>query len=65
MSAAVVGLALGFALGAVGSLLLMGLGTVRRGQRIPFGPFMLAGAGLGLVAGEPLATGYLRLVGIA
>ena len=65
VSAAVVGLALGFALGAVGSLLLMGLGTVRRGQRIPFGPFMLAGAGLGLVAGEPLAIGYLRLVGIA
>ena len=62
---AVVGLALGFALGAVGSLLLMGLGAVRRGQRIPFGPFMLAGAGLGLLAGEPLAAGYLRVVGIS
>lgn len=36
-----------------------------RGLRIPFGPFMLAGAGIGLVAGEPLATAYLSLVGLS
>ena len=63
--AAAVGLAAGFVLGAVGSLLLLGLGVVRRGERIPFGPFMLAGAAVGLLAGAPVAAGYLGLVGLA
>ena len=63
--AAVVGLALGFALGALGAVALLALGLVRRGTRIPFGPFMLAGAAGGLFAGDPLAAAYLRLVGLA
>lgn len=36
-----------------------------RGLRIPFGPFMLVGAGAGLVVGEPVAAAYLSLVGLA
>ena len=36
-----------------------------RRARVPHGPFMLAGAGLGMFLGQPLWEGYLQLVGIA
>lgn len=62
---AVVGLGAGFALGAVGGVLLLAATGRRRGVRIPFGPFMLAGAALGLFLGAPLGDSYLRLVGLA
>lgn len=70
---AAVGLAAGFVLGAVvgAALLVLARAGERaaegtgRGLRIPFGPFMLAGAGVGLAAGEPLAAAYLALVGLA
>ena len=47
--------------GAVGVALIA---TRRAGRRsaIPFGPFMLAGAGVGLLAGDDLAAWYLGLV---
>ena len=35
------------------------------GTAIPFGPWMFAGAWIGIFAGEPLASGYLNLVGLA
>lgn len=35
-----------------------------RGSRIPFGPFMLVGAFVALLAGDALSDGYLRLVGL-
>ncbi len=60
----VVGIAAGFLLGGIfgGALLL-----VRRAHRssaLPFGPWMLAGAWLGLLAGEPIARAYLTLFGL-
>jgi leader peptidase (prepilin peptidase)/N-methyltransferase len=64
-SAAAVGLAAGFLIGAaVGALVLVASGG-RRGIRVPFGPFMLVGAVVGLLAGTPLAAAYLRAVGLA
>ena len=61
------------AVGAFGAFLLGGLfGVVlllaRRAGRtssIPFGPWMLLGAWLGIFFGEALAAGYLRLYGLA
>lgn len=61
-SATAVGLGAGFALGALVGAVLLRHG---RGVRIPFGPYLLAGAAVGLFAGEPLASAYLRLTGLA
>ena len=61
----VVGAFLGFLLGGVVGVLLI---LARRGSRksmIPFGPYMLLGTWIGIVAGGPLATAYLRAVGLA
>lgn len=64
VGAAVVGLGLAFALGAVvGAVVLLGRGG-GRGSRIPFGPFMLLGTLGGVLAGAPLAAAYLSLVGL-
>jgi len=59
--------------GALGAFLLGGLFgiavlIVRRGGRgtaIPFGPWMFAGAWLGIFAGEPLVGAYLTAVGLS
>ncbi|MEJ5868711.1 prepilin peptidase [Pseudokineococcus sp. 5B2Z-1] len=50
--------------GLVGVVLLA---TRRAGRRsaIPFGPFMLLGAAVGVAAGPGLAAGYLGLLGVA
>jgi len=61
----VVGLAMGFAIGAVVGVGLILTGRHRRGLRVPHGPFLLSGAAVGLFAGAPLWDGYLRLVGLA
>ncbi|GAA1522419.1 leader peptidase (prepilin peptidase)/N-methyltransferase [Agromyces terreus] len=52
-----------FLLGGLAGLVL--LVTRRAGQRtaIPFGPWMLLGAWVGIVVGEPVATWYLALAG--
>lgn len=60
-----VGLMGGFAVGAVVVLALMAWGRMRRGTAVPHGPFMLAGAAIGLFAGVPIAETYLRVVGLA
>lgn len=53
-----------FLLGGIfGALLLVGRRVGRRSS-IPFGPWMLAGAWLGIFAGESLAGGYLGLFGL-
>jgi leader peptidase (prepilin peptidase)/N-methyltransferase len=44
---------------------LLATGAAKRGTGIPFGPWMLAGTWVGVLAGEPLAAAYLRLVGLA
>jgi leader peptidase (prepilin peptidase)/N-methyltransferase len=60
----VVGLALGFAIGAVTGVLLIASGRSHRGARIPHGPFLLTGAAIGMFAGTPVSEAYLRLVGL-
>ena len=62
-----------FAVGAFAAFLLGGLFAVvllvtRRVERtggIPFGPWMLAGAWVGVFAGGTVATAYLTLLGLA
>jgi len=63
-SAVVVGWFAGFLIGGVIGVAL--LVTRRAGRRtaLPFGPWMLLGAWLGLVAGPELVAAYLRLVGL-
>ena len=58
------GLFLGFLLGALFGIALI---AARRGGRktaVPFGPFMLAGALVAVVAGEDLAAAYLAGTGL-
>jgi leader peptidase (prepilin peptidase)/N-methyltransferase len=59
-----VGLLGGFLVGAVVGVALMLRGHAGRRTRVPHGPFMLAGAALGLFLGQPLWTGYLAVVGV-
>lgn len=58
------GLFLGFLLGGLFGVALI---AVRRGGRktaVPFGPFMLLGVLVAVVAGQPLVDGYLELSGL-
>jgi leader peptidase (prepilin peptidase)/N-methyltransferase len=64
VAAAVVGIASGFLLGGVFGVLLIVLRRAGRRSAIPFGPWMLAGAWVGVLAGVPVAQGYLALVGL-
>ncbi|GAB3281727.1 A24 family peptidase [Kineosporia babensis] len=61
---AVVGGFAAFLLGAVVGLGAILFAGATRKSMIPFGPFMLAGAGLGLVYGTPLVDWYLGLSGL-
>lgn len=58
-SAFVVGAFAAFLFGGVVSLVLVAARRAGRRSKIPFGPFMLAGAAFGLVAGAPVASAYL------
>jgi leader peptidase (prepilin peptidase)/N-methyltransferase len=60
-----VGTAAGFLIGGVIGIALLAAKRGSRRTAIPFGPCMLAGAWVGVLAGQPLADGYLRLVGLA
>ncbi|MGN6446639.1 prepilin peptidase [Amnibacterium sp.] len=60
----VVGVAAGFLLGAVFGGALLVLRRATRSSGIPFGPWMLAGAWVGVLAGDPLAHVYLALCGL-
>ena len=62
---ALVGLMAGFVLGAVVGVVLLATGRLRRGERLPHGPFMLLGAAAGVFAGEPIASAYLSLTGLS
>ncbi len=55
-----VALAGGFLLGGLWSIGLLLLGRAGRGSAIPFGPFMLAGALLAVLAGDELAGAYVQ-----
>jgi len=54
-----------FVLGGTFAIGLVLAGRARRGSGIPFGPWMLAGAWLGVFIGQPLLDGYLRIIGLA
>jgi leader peptidase (prepilin peptidase)/N-methyltransferase len=51
-----------FLLGGVVSVGLIATGRATRKSGIPFGPFMLAGAGLGIAAGESVWSWYLAML---
>lgn len=61
----IVGVAGAFVVGAVAGAIVLLVRRSGRGTAIPFGPWMFAGAWIGIFAGEPLASGYLNLVGLA
>lgn len=60
----VVGLFAGFAVGAAVGVGLLASGRVTRRTRIAHGPFLLAGAALGIFAGEPLWHVWLASAGL-
>jgi len=59
-----VGAIAAFILGGAFSVVLIALRRAGRGSGIPFGPWMLAGAWFGIVFGQPIAGGYLALIGL-
>lgn len=63
--AAVVGLFSAFALGAVTGIVLMIARRAGRKSAIPFGPFLVVGAGIGLVLGDAIWTGYVAMIGLS
>ncbi len=60
----VAGAFLAFLLGGLVGGVLMVLRRAGRKSKIPFGPFMLIGAGLAIFVGEPIVDWYLGLVGL-
>ncbi|WP_432498588.1 prepilin peptidase [Kineococcus auxinigenes] len=62
--ALVVGTFLAFLLGGVVALPLVLSGRAGRRSRIPFGPYMLAGALLALLVAEPATDWYLGVIGL-
>lgn len=60
----VVGAFAGFLLGAVGGVLIMVVGRGGLKTRIPFGPYMVAGAWTGVAVGSALADWYLSVLGV-
>ncbi|MET1019147.1 MAG: prepilin peptidase [Microterricola sp.] len=63
--ALVVGGFAAFLLGGIYALALVALRKAGRKTGLPFGPWMLAGAWVGILIGEPLANAYLTFVGLA
>ncbi|GAA2641515.1 prepilin peptidase [Paractinoplanes durhamensis] len=61
-SSVVVGAFAGFLLGGVAGVLLMAARLATRKSRIPFGPYMLAGAFLAVFAAAPIADWYANLI---
>jgi leader peptidase (prepilin peptidase)/N-methyltransferase len=60
----VVGAFSAFLLGGLFSLVLVITRRANRKSSIPFGPWMLAGAWLGIFGGDAIAAGYLGLYGL-
>lgn len=63
VASAIVGLFLAFALGAIVGLALMAARRAGRRSALPFGPFLLVGSAIGLVAGPALVDAYLGWLG--
>jgi leader peptidase (prepilin peptidase)/N-methyltransferase len=60
-----VGALAAFILGGLFGIILMLVGRATRKTGIPFGPWMLVGAGLGILFGSIAFEGYLSLFGLA
>lgn len=60
----VVGAFLGFLVGGLGSAVALALRRVSLKTQIPFGPYMLLGAWLGILFGHRVADVYLRTAGL-
>lgn len=63
-SSVVVGVFAAFLLGGLVALALVGLRLRGRRDLLPFGPYLAAGAVVGLLAGGPLARAYLTSLGL-
>lgn len=61
----IVGAFAAFLLGGIAALVLVLARHGGRKTRLPFGPFMLGGAWVGVVVGKPVAAGYLSVTGLA
>ncbi|PID54157.1 MAG: prepilin peptidase [Micrococcales bacterium] len=61
----VVGFFAAFLVGGVAGVFLLLFTTAGRKARIPFGPYLLLGAYLGLLVGSPVAQWYLALTGLS
>ncbi|MEU4244025.1 prepilin peptidase [Actinoplanes sp. NPDC026619] len=61
-SSVIVGAFAGFLIGGVAGVLLMAAKVATRKTRIPFGPYMLAGAFLAVFAAAPIADWYANLI---
>jgi len=59
-----IGVFAAFVLGGVFGIVLTMTRRATRTSGIPFGPWMIAGAWLGILAGGPLWAAYLRLIGL-
>lgn len=59
-----VGALAGFLLGGLYGVILLALGRARRTTALPFGPWLIAGAWIGILVGTPLARWYLSLFGV-
>jgi leader peptidase (prepilin peptidase) / N-methyltransferase len=60
-----VGALAAFFLGGIFGVVLLVARRAKRKTRIPFGPWMLAGAWVGIFFGEPVSAWYLGLFGLA
>jgi leader peptidase (prepilin peptidase)/N-methyltransferase len=56
---------LGFCAGGLGGIVLLATRRTQLRAAIPYGPYLITGAWLGVLAGAPLAHWYLRSTGLA
>lgn len=61
---AATGFVAAFIIGGIPLGLLMLTGKLKRGTPVPFGPFLIAGAWVGIFYGTDIANAYLTLVGL-
>ncbi len=59
-----VGVIAAFAVGAIAGAIVLIARRSLADRRVPFGPWMFAGAWIGIVGGEAIAAGYLAAVGL-
>jgi leader peptidase (prepilin peptidase)/N-methyltransferase len=60
----VVGVLAAFVTGAIAGAITLVARRSLRDRSLPFGPWMFVGAWIGIIGGEAIAAGYLRLVGL-